>query len=499
MAFHRWVLFLSGLAAFFAPSSAAADPPACVVIQRGALGAVADTSVVSFGSLADRNYGPDRQLYVGKARAVESRALIRFDLGEIPPRAAIRSATVTLDEPTDTGPMTIDVRRITAPWDERFSTWPRSAEAFDPAVEASFITRGRADDRAIRVDITPLVRAWAGGAAPNHGVILAARDPGLTELCSSEYPEAKRRPSLAKLDPDGRALWSRRATGSGRQGFSGIAADSAGNVVVTGSFEGDLTFTSGPPAAGPGKEEDIFLAKLGPAGDLLWEKRFGGAATDRAYGVAIGRGDDILLTGLASQSIDFGGGPVAGEADFDMFVERLGPDGAPRWGRRFGAATGRAIAVDASDDVIVGMNRSSVFYVGPTAPPSPGGTMGVLELDAGGNDVWIRRFSSAAYLHGLAVDAVGNVVLTGSMSRDVDFGGGPLRHVGKDDIFVAELDPEGRHLHSCAFGDSASQSGDAVAADRTGGVLLLGGGEGRTYYGPGLFVGPGSYVTKLAW
>ncbi|MDI3286817.1 DNRLRE domain-containing protein [Polyangium sp. 15x6] len=607
MAFHRLALFIPALAALSASSPAAtADARSCVTIQRGALEAVTDASVVSFGALADRNFGQDPRLYVGKAGPVESRALLRFDLGEIPPRAEIQSATVTLGEPSDTGSMTIDVHRITAPWDEHFATWSRSAGAFDSSVEASFAARGPAGGGDVAFDVTPLVRTWIGGAAPNHGVMLVARDSGLTELCSTEYPETKRKPRLevcftpppscdalwstrvdggalatdsagnaivagqiqgavtvakldptgrvlwskrfesssayasavaidgadnvlitggfrdtidfgagvldnplralgvafvAKLDPDGHALWSRRAVGSERHYLHGIAADTAGNVVVTGSFERDFSFTSEPRLSAPGLREDIFLAKFAPTGDLLWEKRFGGAETDRAYGIAMGRGDDILLTGFASRTIDFGGGPLAGEADFDMFVARLGPDGVPRWVRRFHDATGEAIAVDASDHVIVGANGSSVFYVGPNAPPAPERVMAVLKLDPGGGDIWSKRLPSAERggIRDLAVDAAGNIVLTGFMRSDVDVGGTPLRHVGEDDIFLAKLDPEGRHLRSCAFGDPADQSGEEVAIDRAGNVLLLAQGEGRTAYGPGLFADSGSYVTKLAW
>ena len=74
--------------------------------------------------------------------------------------------------------MTIDVHRITAPWDERFATWSRSAEAFDPAVAASFTSRGAEGGGDVAFELTDLVRAWIDGAVPNYGVMLAARDPG---------------------------------------------------------------------------------------------------------------------------------------------------------------------------------------------------------------------------------------------------------------------------------------------------------------------------------
>ena len=51
----------------------------------------------------------------------------------------------------------------------------------------------------------------------------------------------------------------------------------------------------------------------------------------------------------------------------------------------------------------------------------------------------------------------GDIVIVGSMSQTVDFGGGPLVSAGLRDIFVATFDSTGAHVWSQRYGDSADQ------------------------------------------
>jgi hypothetical protein len=99
-------------------------------------------------------------------------------------------------------------------------------------------------------------------------------------------------------------------------------------------------------------------------------------------------------------------------------------------------------------------------------------------------------------VHAIAVDSVGNVVLTGRFQGTIDFGGGPLVSEGDDDLFVAKLDAEGKHLWSRRYGNDKTQWGAAVAASGSDEVFLGGFFKGSVDFGGGALTAQ-SFDTNL--
>jgi hypothetical protein len=64
-----------------------------------------------------------------------------------------------------------------------------------------------------------------------------------------------------------------------------VAVDGAGNVLLTGDFDGTVDFGGGPlTSAG---SDDIFVAKLDAQGNHLWSKRFGDSYYQQADAVTV--------------------------------------------------------------------------------------------------------------------------------------------------------------------------------------------------------------------
>lgn len=76
--------------------------------------------------------------------------------------------------------------------------------------------------------------------------------------------------------------------------------------------------------------------------------------------------------------------------------------------------------------------------------------------------------------YGVAIDADGNILLTGSAAGQIDFGPGPIMAGGAGDVFVAKLSPAGEHLWAYPFGDAQLQRAYAVATDPSNNVLVTG-------------------------
>eukprot|EP00966_Prymnesium_polylepis_P236719 5474878-Prymnesium_polylepis.1 len=60
-------------------------------------------------------------------------------------------------------------------------------------------------------------------------------------------------------------------------GYS-IASDGAGGALVTGTFEGTAAFGSASLTSAGG--EDVFVARVGPGGTVLWAVQMGGPHED---------------------------------------------------------------------------------------------------------------------------------------------------------------------------------------------------------------------------
>ena len=271
---------------------------------------------------------------------------------------------------------------------------------------------------------------------------------------------------------DGSHLWSRHfASSVGEYGLGeGVAADASGNVVVTGALAGTMDFGGGPLTSYQSGE--IFLLKLsGVNGSHLWSKHFAHAYGRFPYNpmVAVDTNGNVHLTGGFFGSADFGGGPLTGGDQPTIFVAKFsGVDGAHLWSKGFGALPrcsgascsgytwGHGVAVDTSGNVVVTAESSGTvdFGAGPLTGLGPYGDCMLVAKFTGvdGSHLWSKCFSSSdggATAAGIAVDANGNVLVTGDFYRTMDFGGGPLTsavpldepYYYPPDIFLLKLHP----------------------------------------------------------
>lgn len=145
--------------------------------------------------------------------------------------------------------------------------------------------------------------------------------------------ESLERIHLVKLDPEGHVLWRTKLGGGATQELTGLAVDSAGNLLLSG--RGGLDDS-------PDTSELGFIAKLDPAGRVLSVRR--GRAI--AYtGVAVDERDNVFVVGTAPVSASFGDAVVRGTGP--RFVARLDPALRPVAVLRFDGDLGNTPAIAA--------------------------------------------------------------------------------------------------------------------------------------------------------
>jgi len=160
---------------------------------------------------------------------------------------------------------------------------------------------------------------------------------------------------LAKYDSDGNHLWSKRFGADGYDNGQSVSVDGNGNVLVTGYFNGRVSF-GGPYFTSFGNHSDIFLAKFDDGGNHIWSKQFGSGSYDEGYSVSVDQDGNVFATGIFQQIVSFGGEDLISEGDLDIFLAKFSSNGSHIWSKRFGSYDediGTSVSVDRSGDILV--------------------------------------------------------------------------------------------------------------------------------------------------
>ncbi len=210
--------------------------------------------------------------------------------------------------------------------------------------------------------------------------------------------------------------WSTYLGGVGTDYSQGLAVDSLGNAFQTGwtnstDFEGaDNSYLGG--------NWDTYITKVNSGGDLQWMSYIGGSGAEFGYGIATDPTGNIFAIGVTN-STDFAGRINESFGSYDAFVFKVTPNGILQWMRHLGGA-------------------------------------GDEQAD------------------GVAVDALGNVLITGETNSTAFDGRNNSFHGGESDAFLVEVAPLGSLTRMLYFGGSDRDGGLGVALDHDDHLLLTG-------------------------
>lgn len=343
-------------------------------------------------------------------------------------------------------------------------------------------------------------RLWAlslGGAniARGHGIVVAR---GSCHVAGSVSGSATgENVVLHKVAVDGASQWQYSAGGMLRDAANDVAVDPAGNSLITGVFSDQARF--GQTTLSSRGKNDIFVAKLSPAGKLLWVVSAGGSAGEESLGVATDRSGNAFITGTYSGwDMRLGNLGITPSGKEDVFVAKLSSDGKFVWALSAGGSSGdygKHIASDPDGALYVTGTFNGAATFGGSSITSRGQTdVFVARVDAMGNLLWAVAGGStgADFGEGVAADASG-AVITGSFPGSATFGKTTLTSRGKTDIFVARVDQKGRFTWARSAGGSGADHGLSVALDSSGRSVITGYFVGKAGFGSTPLASAGSH------
>jgi hypothetical protein len=281
-------------------------------------------------------------------------------------------------------------------------------------------------------------------------------------------------------------VFSTVLAGGGQEYATAVASDAAGNTYVVGlTYSPDFPVTAGAVQTTFGGTCDAFVTKVGPDGKVVWSTYLGGILDDWATGVALDSAGNVLVTGW-TRSANFPlANPLRGTLDngasddFDAFVAKLDPTGSKLLYSTFlggqdqdGAA---GIAVDSAGNAYVAVNSNSAAgYPGTQNAPDQFGIF-VSKLAPQGTLVY-SYFHPTGAAGAIALDAGGNVYVTGtngSASLSTTMAGFPQSGVSQAIVF--KISPDGSNkLYETAFGGSVQAAGAAIAVNSAGEAWVAG-------------------------
>jgi hypothetical protein len=223
-----------------------------------------------------------------------------------------------------------------------------------------------------------------------------------------------------------------------------IAVDTTGNVLVTGG------------SWGPDQLPDIATIKYSSAGDTLWIRRYNGPGDswDQGLALAVDASGSVYVTGTT----------YSAETFFDFVTIKYDASGVEQWATHYnGPGNGDDVAVanvvDASGNVYVTgySGGSGTFYDYAT-----------IKYNSLGEEQWVARFNGPGntkdIASGLAIDASGNVYVTGSSGEG---------SANLSDYVTVKYDPSGFQQWVARYSDLYDYA-TAIAVDASGNAYVTG-------------------------
>ena len=234
-------------------------------------------------------------------------------------------------------------------------------------------------------------------------------------------------------------------------------------VGTTRSVDGDVTENYG--------SDDFWVVKLDAAGNLLWQRSFGGSNSDEGRGISNTEDGGFIIAGRTSST---DGQISQTQGGMDFWVVKLNFEGKKEWDKSYGG-----VGIDWAEEIH--QTRDGGYIISGVARSSNGQTSGnhgmydflVVKTDKDGEVEWTKVLGGSNEDYGRNIIQTrddGYAVCGMVQSSDGDAVGND----GGADAWVVKLSPSGELQWQKSLGGTQDETFRALAETPDGALLMAG-------------------------
>lgn len=305
-------------------------------------------------------------------------------------------------------------------------------------------------------------------AAADGGFLVVGYTEGMAGGDFSDCPSNGIDVLVMKLNANGETEWQRCMGGSAHDRINSVKATPDGGFVLVGnsnSTNGDLTANQG--------SFDAWVVKLDASGTTQWQRSMGGSSGEAFHSVALTTDNGYALLGYTGSS---NGDVTSNQGNSDFWVVKLDANGTTVWQRTYGgSASDEGHSIHATSDggyALAGQTRSNN---GDVSGQHGEEDIWLVKIDGSGELEWQRCLGGAGEeSNGLVTQLPsGNLVVSGNVSGN----GGDVSGYkgGAQDIWLVEVAAGGTLVwQRCLGGSGQDATAGGLTIGNHGGIVLTG-------------------------
>ncbi|MCP4604563.1 MAG: hypothetical protein GY847_29245 [Proteobacteria bacterium] len=316
---------------------------------------------------------------------------------------------------------------------------------------------------------------------------------------------------LAKYNEYGTLEWVRGSGGNYWDHGNGVVALSDKSALVTGSYQGSITFGKGEEnettlSRGEDQENpDVFIAKYNHNGDLLWARKAGGNRMDNGSSIVTLPDGAALITGTFFGNITFGQNEanqteLSSPGSVAVFIAEYDSDGNFIWAKQ---ATGRwdpfirmTPHTDGSFVMTGTFYNTATFGPGEKNETVLSSTRRwhafIAKYNPDGNLIWAKSVGGTGVNYGRDITSLsdGSILVTGKFKKKIVFRPEKVNEIeivsnGDFDVFIAKYNPDGILMWVKTAGGVGIDHCKSITTLSDGSALITGYFMGDTEFGQG--------------